>query len=279
MAWRDFTTYRNLVVFVVAILCCLILPSTFRNKLRSLFYEFQAPIDSVTSQLSDLQKFWSLSSNSKTELIEAGRDLARINAANTLKLMENEALKRKVARLESILQLPSEESFKSEVARVVRRDIGAWQQQLTIRKGLLHGIKEGYAVIYGGGVVGRIYHAGLYTSDVMLVGSRKFRMAARFENDERAIIYQGSGSSSMHTPHGEVTNVPDDFTASESNPLRLVTSSLAGTFPDGIFIGKVTSLSQKSDGIFKLGRVDLDSKLSSLREVCVLIPVSDLKQP
>ena len=279
MAWRDFTAYRNLAVFVAAILCCLILPSAVRNKVRSLFYEFRAPVDSIPSQLSDLQKFWSLSSNSKRELIEAGRDLARINAANTLKLMENEALKLKVGRLEAVLQLPSEEKFKSEIARVVRRDIGAWQQQLTIRKGTLHGIKEGYAVIYGGGVVGRISRAGLYTSDVMLVGSRKFRMAARFENDERAIIYQGAGSPSMHRPYGEVSDVPEDFKASASNPLKLVTSSLTGTFPDGIYIGEVTALEQEADGIFKSGRVDLSPGLSSLREVSVLIPVSELERP
>lgn len=195
MQWRKLTAFRNLVIFVAAVFVCLLAPTTVRNYVQRLFEEFRAPIDAIPSQLNDLEKFWSLSLNSKRDLIEAGRDLARLNSAYELKVLENDSLKNQILRLEKILDLPSQEKFKTEVARVCRRDISAWWQHLIIRKGSRHGIKIGYAVIYGGGVVGRIVKVDSYTSVVELVSSRKFRMAAYVADEERPIIYQGRGVS------------------------------------------------------------------------------------
>ena len=277
MRLRKFTEVRNLAIFACAVLACLFAPTAVRNSAERAFEEFRAPIDAIPSQLSDLEKFWSLSSRSKRELIEAGRDLALLNSAYELKLLENESLRNRVSRLENILNLPSQEKFKAEVARVCRRDISAWWQHITIRKGKRHGIREGYAVVYGGGVVGRVVKADAYTSVVELVGSRKFRMAAHVAGEDRPIIYQGAGAVSMQSAQGEVFDAPADLSASASAPLKLVTSSLAGSFPEGVLIGEIVSLETEPDGIFKSGKVRLPRGLASLREVAVLIPVSDAR--
>lgn len=277
MQWRRLTDVRNLVIFVIAIFASLFAPSFIRNGVKDAFKEFRAPIDSLSSQFNDLATFWGLSSNTKRDLIEAGRDLARLNAGYQVKVLENEALKRQISRLEGMLAMPSYDKFKNEVARVCRRDINAWWQHLTIRKGKIHGIRKGYAVIYAGGVVGRIAEVGLYTSTVELVSSRKFRMAARAEGDERPIIYQGAGAISLQVSQGEISDVPADMSASATNPIKLVTSSLAGTFPDGIYIGDIISLKAEPDGIFKSGIVKLPKGLSSIKEVSVLIPIADTK--
>ena len=276
MAWRKYTTVRNLAAFAGVLAACLFMPSVVNRSVLNVFDEFRAPIDALPSQLSDLEKYWSLHSNSKRELIEAGRDLARLNALKDLKAEENASLRAQIVRLEKILNMPSQEKFKMEVARVCRRDLGAWWQQMTIRKGTLHGIREGYAVICADGVVGRISRAGLYTSTVELLSARRFRMAAHFEGDERPIIYQGAGCASFGRPRGVVEEVPQDLNATAQKPLKLVTSSLAGSFPDGLPIGEVKILTLKGDGIFKLGQVELPSWLAGLREVSVLVPVEDV---
>lgn len=216
MAWRDVSAVRNLAIFLCAIAVCVLAPSAVRHFTDGLFEEFRAPIDAIPSQLSDLGKYWSLHSNSKRSLIEAGRDLARINSAYELKMLENRNLQDRILRYEDILNLPPEDSYKFEVARIARRDINAWWQQLVIRKGRVHGIKEGYAVIYSGGVVGRIAKANLYTSVVELVSSRNFRMAAHFDGEDRPVIYQGVGAVSLQDAKGEVRDVPSDVRASVS---------------------------------------------------------------
>ncbi len=277
MHWRKLAELRNLAIFFAILFVCLFAPAVFRNGIKDVFDEFRAPIDTLSSQFGDLAKFWSMTSNSKRDLIEAGRDLARLNSAYELKVIENESLKFQISRLEKILSMPSFDKFKLEVARVCRRDINAWWQRLTIRKGKMHGIKKGYAVVCADGVVGRVVDVGMYTSIVELVGSRKFRMAARVEGDERPVIYQGAGSTSLQNAQGEITDVPYDLTTSATQPLKLLTSSLAGSFPDGIPIGEVVSLKSEPDGIFKSGEVRLAKGLASIKEVAVLIPISETK--
>ena len=277
MQWRRLTDTRNLVIFVIAIFASLFAPSFIRNGIKDAFKEFRAPIDALSSQFNDLATFWSISSNSKHDLIAAGRDLARLNASYQMKVFENDSLERSVARLEKMLSVPSYDKFKNEVARVCRRDINAWWQHLTIRKGQVHGIRKGYAVVYAGGVVGRVIDVGMYTSTVELVSSRNFRMAGCIKGDDRPVIYQGAGSISLQNAQGEITDVPADISASATNSIKLVTSSLAGSFPDGIYIGDVVSLKSEPDGIFKSGEVRLPSTLSSIKEVSVLIPIADTK--
>ena len=275
MANRKMTHIQSLAVFAGTILACLILPSFLGKEsfFGATFAEFRAPLYAIPSQLSDLEKFWALHSNSKTALIEAGRDLARVNAAYELRLMENKTLKAQIGRYEKILDIPSFDNYQGVVARISDRSLNAWWQRLVIRKGSLHGIKEGSAVISSSGVVGRVSEVHLYTSVVELASSPQFRMAAHFEGDDRPVIFTGAGALDFGRPIGEVRDVPEDFSPSVSKPLKLVTSSLAGTFPDGIPIGWVSGLSFASDGIFKYGTVDLVRGIESLREVLVLVKV------
>ena len=120
--------------------------------------------------------------------------------------------------------------------------------------------------------------ANTYTSVVELVSSRGFRMAAHFLGEDRPVIYQGAGSLSFQDARGEVRDVPADLKASTLKPLQLVTSPLAGSFPDGILIGDVIDLTLEPDGIFRSGTVRLPRTLGGVREVAVLIPVSDLME-
>ncbi len=267
------TARLNIGIFIAILVICLIAPRAVKNFTSDIFGEFKAPLDILPSHLSDLQKYWSLTSNSKRDLIEAGRDLARYNSALELKVLENETLHRRIARYENMFSISPMGMFKPQVARIARRDLNSWWQQLVIRKGSVDGIKEGSAVIYGGGVVGRVKEVGLFTSVVELVSSRNFRMAAVFEGDDRPVIYQGVGQISFGEGCGEVTDVFADVTTSAVKPRKLVTSAIAGVFPEGLPIGTVPSLNLNYDGIFKTGRVKLSTDLSALNEVLVLVPI------
>ncbi len=268
-------TIRDLAILIVVLLVCLIAPNCLRSTVGDVFAEFSAPIDSVPSQMGDLQSYWEIHSNSKRELIEAGRDLARLNASYTNLVSENDFLKDKVKRYEVLLNLPSPLQYHSLVARVIRRDINVWWQQIVIRRGSLDSVKVGDAVISRYGVVGRVVETTLNTSVVELVSSPSFRMAAYFEDSKVPVIYAGVQSKAFTTFSGFVRDVPSTYSPTAQNPLYLYTSSLAGTFPDGIYIGKVSDLSLDSDAIFKTGKVELPRELYNLREVVVLIPLDD----
>ncbi len=227
----------------------------------------------ATAEMRKLGDYWAQRGHSRKELYEAGRDMARLNSAYELSLQEMAALREELGRIEKLLALPTLPKFHYEMARVARREQSLWWQQMVIQKGKMHGIPEGAAVVFSGGVVGRIREVHAYTSVVELVTSPSFRMAAHLEEDERPVIYQGTVNLPFTLPRGKVMNVPPDVVLTSSAPRRLVSSRLGGVFPDGLTIGWVDRLITSPDGLFQSGRPVISKELLSLKEVAVLIPV------
>lgn len=268
---------KPLIALGVFLIAWWLVPTFVKSFLRVSFTEFQAPAWIATSYLDDLEGFWARRSHSKLELIEAGQELARRKAGYEVLVQRTQSLEAEVARLESILDLPSRRTFRYEIARVIRRDLNAWWQQVVIRKGRDHDVPVGAAVIFAGGVVGRVVEVNAFTSRVELVTSPNFRMAATFEDDDRPVVYQGRGQVGFGTPVGEVQDAPQDLMASSQNPLRLVSTGLGGTFPPGLTIGTVSWLEPGNTGIFQAGAVLLDERLLHLHEVAVLVPINPLE--
>ena len=251
----------------------LVLPPVLKNVIRDTSYEFQAPIWNGTSRVRDLQTGVNLSTQPKRELIEAVRDLSRENALFQLERREMRDLEVYTSRLEDLLKLPSHPDYQYEVARVIRRDLSSWWQRIIIRKGEDYRFEEGLAVVFAGGVVGRIIRVHGYTSEVELVSSPTFRMAARFDGEFRPVTYQGKIHNNFGPPLGRVSDAPPDIQTSAAEPRILVSTELGGTFPSGLTIGTVFRLQPGSGGLFQTGPVVLDPRLLTLQEVAVLIPL------
>lgn len=274
MQHNRFDQARPFATLGLVILAWVLIPLGVKSFTRVTFFELQAPFAAAQSYVQDLQDFWALRTRPKNEIIEAGRDLARLNAAYELRLQENEQLHAEILRLENLLKLPPQPAYRFEPARVAKRDFTAWWHRLVIRKGSNHGIKVGAPVVFVGGVVGRIVEVHAYTSVVDLVSSPTFRIAASVENDNRPISYQGGINEAFANPRGTVEFVPTDIIAHSNQTKRLVTSGLGGVFPPGLTIGDINHLEPSTDGLFSSGEVALDSRLGALTEVTVLIPVN-----
>lgn len=265
---------RPLISLGIVILAWLVIPGFAKRFTQNLFYEFQAPALNMASYVRDLQTWWGMRLKPRSELIEGGRDLARINAAQSIQIQQMEALKDEVNRLEQLFDLPSLPLYETEIARVSQRDLNGWWQTLTLRKGNNFDIKEGSPVIFAEGVVGKVIQVNTFSSRVQLITSPDFRIAAVFEGDQRPVRYQGLNVKPFGVPTGIVMNVPTDIDVSPNQPLRLVTSGLGGVFPAGLTIGWVYRLEASSDGLFQSGEVILSEDLRILREVSVLQAVS-----
>lgn len=262
--------YKPLIALAVVLLLWVVLPPVVKQFGQGFFYELQAPAWIAGSFVRDVQDFWTFRMKSKQEMIEENLDMARLRASYRYRLQEKEALEAQIRRLESLFQLPSLPEYKAEVSRIARRDINAWWQQITVRKGRNFEIPEGAPVIFSRGVVGKVRSVHLNTSIIDLITSPNIRLAAVFEGDERPVLYQGAVSGPFSQPGGSVSNVPTDIRIEEDQPRRLITSGFGGVFPAGLTIGWVHALQASSDGLFQSGRVELDPDLHILREVAVL---------
>jgi len=271
---QRFDQAKPFLTLAIVVAAWLVVPVAIKSFLRASFFELQAPISVSASAVRDLQEFWSLRAHSKLELIEAGRDLARINASYDLAVQQNTKLHNDIERLQNLLRIPAHAEHRFEHARVVRRDFSAWWQRLTIRKGRNYGITVGSPVVFSGVIVGRVSEVHAYTSTIELISSPGVRLAAVVEGDDRPMSFQGGLNPTFGPARGIIEFVPIDIFASANSTKRLVTSGLGGVFPAGLTLGRVVKLEPSTDGLFKTGEVELDPRLSELTEVTVLVPIS-----
>lgn len=276
MPFKRLDQARPFLTLGIVVAAWALVPIAIKGFTRASFFELTAPITIAASRVRDLQEFWSLRLHSKSELIEAGRDLARLNSSYELAVQQNAELHAEIARLESLLRLPSFQEYRYEHARVARRDFSGWWQRIIIRKGRNFGIPVGAPVVFTGGVVGRVTEVHLTTSVVELISSPNVRLAGVVEGDAlgRPISFQGGVNLTFAPPTGIVEFVPLDVIATPNSPKRLVTSGLGGVFPPGLTLGTIVKAELGSDGLFKSGEVKLDERLGSVSEVTVLVPLN-----
>ncbi len=270
---------KSLLLVILLLLLWWFTPSFFKRWTEVVFQEFQAPAWTAMSYLRDLRSYWTERAHSKSELIEVGVGLSRLNAAYAVRNQQVDSMERELERLENFFDIPSFTDYQYEVARVIKRDLTAWWQTLVIRKGINYGIEPGQAVIFAGGVVGRVRSVGAYTATVELISSPRFRAVGQFEGDDRPVEFRGGQNPGLRPANGTVRTVPADLSASLKEPLRLTSSRLGGIFPDGLTLGWVYNLENAPDGLFQRGKVMLDPRLQSVREVAVLIPIKPLGDP
>ena len=262
------------------VICWWVLPASVKIFTQTAFREFQAPIWNLASRLDDLTNYWGHLSDSKKTLISKGKDLSRLEADIKFKHFREGELMSEIKRLQSLektiselnktIKLDPSKRFRSVNARVTIRKMNGWWQQMTIRKGLNESISLGNGVLFNEGALGRIIHVDSRSSEIELITNPNFRIVAHFEEDNRPVTYQGNGINVGGQAHGLVMDVPHDIQTSKKNPLKLVTSSLGGNFPKGIPIGVVYELEGDNNGLFKMGKVIINKKITEVLEVAVL---------
>jgi rod shape-determining protein MreC len=266
-------SYVALAVFVAG---WVLLPSAVRRFNREAFVEFQAPALHLVGKSRDLATFWEKKSRSSEELVAAGRDLARINAALELKLKGMEDIRRENTRLREVTRYNVPADYLSVVARVATRDSSSWWQRIVIRKGRNDGIRPGAPVVFGDTVVGRVTAVHLTTSEVDLVTSPGFRCTAYLEGDDqnRIVLINGVAANSLGTAKARVSVIPYDYLLPAGTPARVTTTGMGGVFPSGLTLGYLDGGAYATQvGNFKESLLVPSRDLYNLQEVSVLVPI------
>ena len=266
-------------IFLVA---WLLIPTAWKIIFKSAFDEFHAPIWEATSRIRDLSHYWGHVSDSKNTLIEKGRDHQRILSDAYLQISRKEDLqreldklrnlKKEITNLEKTLSILPALSVSPELARVTHRTISGWSQYFEINKGENFKINQGAGVISAVGVVGKIEKINYRSSMVQLLTNQEFRIVANIKGDERPITYRGAGVSFGRQNLGFIMDIPQDVSIGRDGFLEIVSSSLGGSFPQNLSIGKVFELEPSVDGLFQSAQVILSPDLNIIKEVTVLNP-------
>ena len=112
------------------------------------------------------------------------------------------------------------------------------------------------------GVIGQIIHAGPTSSKVLLTIDSRSAVDALFQDSRVSGVVVGTGGEEC-----KIKYVPN--TAEIKVGDRVLSSGLGGIFPKGLFIGTVSQVIKKKQGLFQEITLTPSSDLSKLEEVLI----------
>jgi rod shape-determining protein MreC len=271
-ARRRWTPLKTLVAVAGLVLLSGLLPISFKCCARKTLVCAQAPLWLALRDVDQLEDAAALKSASRDELIEMVTDMAHAQAGLELKLKMTVALEEEKARLEDLLKMPPYWGYDARAARIIRRDLNAWWQEIWIDRGASSGVRPGLGVVCRDGVVGRVSEVYDQMAVVELLTSPRFRMAARLEGDTRPFVYTGAGLRFGLSPLGLAQAMQPENALADGVQRVVVTTGLSGSFPEGMPVGTLFKTDGLSSGGLLEGKIRPAAALDGLREVTVLLP-------
>ncbi len=208
-------------------------------------------------------------------------DLASMRTA----VSENEALKQKVAELETtiaakqdilaenerlrtLLDLKNQTPYKPLPAQVIGRDPSAWFDSVTINRGSLSGVDLSMPVVTGEGLVGRVVGISAVTAQVQLLSDDKSALGA--------IIGEVGVSNAIGSVRGmggkgllEMRYVPGTETVNVGD--TVLTTGQDGIYPAGLKIGEVVDVRVGSATAPQTIYIKQTAKIDALQELSILL--------
>ncbi|NCC24802.1 MAG: rod shape-determining protein MreC [Deltaproteobacteria bacterium] len=175
-------------------------------------------------------------------------------------------------RLRRILNFSPPSGWKREGVRVVGQRMGpnALLETIMLDKGSMQGVKPDSPVIAPDGVIGRVYRVGLNYSTVLLLSDPNSRIPVLSQSSRTPGILYGQGEGFPLT----LRYVPVNSPMSEGEVL--VTSGMAGIFPKGLPVARVSRIEGSETSLFL--EIEAISPLSAIlaEELLVMTPSEGL---
>ena len=171
-----------------------------------------------------------------------------------------------VVRLRGLLAFPPPPSWAMEGARVIAHRLGpnAALNTVLADKGSMSGFSVNAPVVTPTGVAGRVLRAGLYSSTVLLVTDPNSKIPVRGQTHRTTGILTGQGPGEPL----QVGYVPLNAPLVQGE--TLLTSGLAGIFPKGMPIARVTKIERSDISLFQTVWAEPLVNLGDLEEVLLL---------
>ncbi|MBP3774715.1 MAG: rod shape-determining protein MreC [Bacteroidaceae bacterium] len=195
----------------------------------------------------------------------------QLTAQNTYLQTQVAALREeldKVNRKEGINERSVRDSLKGYEmihARVISNSLHKEKNYIVINKGEADGVKVDMGVVGGGGVVGIVFLTSSHYSLVLPVLHVKSNISCRVRHSQYFGSLQWTGGS---TTTAYLYDIPRY--ARIGKGAFVETSGYSAIFPPGIFVGRVTEVSNAPDGLSLQLKVNLGTDFANLTDVDVV---------
>lgn len=212
-------------------------------------------LDSASNQLMSSQSLLTQSQRLEKELFLLRDDLLRLRH-----------LEQENKRLRDLLGSPVHFDTRRIVAEIMAVDTDPFSHQVVIDKGSSAGVFTGQPVLNEQGVVGQVISVGKTTSRVLLITDTSHGIPVRVARNDIRAIASGSGQLDRLLLH----NITRNTDIKEGD--ILLSSGLAGRFPEGYPVGRVSRVGYEEGQPFADIRVQPFAALDRIRYLLLLWP-------
>lgn len=242
---------------------------TVRAQLSTLV----APIQWVVSLPSDILNWSSLALSDQRELVEENRRLREQILTLSHRVQRMASLTAENVRLRELLNAAERKRVAFITGELLSLDTDPFTHQMVIDRGRRNGVFMGQPVMDASGLVGQVTGVSAYSSRVLLLADASHALPVQVNRNGLRFIVQGTGSYDSL----KVLHVPDTADIREGD--LLVTSGLAGRFPVGYPVARVSSVIHDPGEPFARVTAAPVAQLQRSRHFLLLFPPSPAALP
>lgn len=259
-------SFKVMLIVILVLSCIFILSSTTGSKTLNNFLDgILSPMAQVgVTVLGDDD----ISAMSKSELEEKYEALLEENKLLREQVVEYYQLEQEFSQYIDVLELTEKYiDWELEAATVISRNTSDPYLSFTIDKGIVDGISVNDAVITDLGLVGIVTEVFTYSSNVTTILSEDINIGAKSEE------YQEYGVVQTYEETVVDGTLKLSYLTKETDIVKntvITTTGSGGIFPEGLLIGKVTSLSEEEKDVSWYAVIETYVDIAGVNEVFII---------
>lgn len=215
-----------------------------------------AAVGSATESAGDATADLTADESTLSGLRESNAELREL-------LSQADEYKQEAERLQGLLDMKQLYDLDGVAARVVGRNIQAWNQTVDIDVGEADGVDSGMTVMGTSGVVGQVVSVTDHRATIRLLTDPNSGAAALVQSSRAEGVVRGSLDGLLY-----LENVDVDVEVAQGDVV--MTSGTGGSYAKGLIIGTVVKVDAKQGQAARRIVVLPNDKASSLEEVFVV---------
>lgn len=155
--------------------------------------------------------------------------------------------------------------YNYTAAKVINNSVNRRNNYITLNKGSLHGIRPKMAVIAPTGIVGVVKDVSQNYSTVLSLLHKAVKISAKLKKTDNFGSLEWDGNDPNYAYLKDISSYVK-LTKGDT----IITTSYSDMFPEGIMVGTVDRMEEKSSDAFHLIRVKLSTDFTALTYVYVV---------
>lgn len=223
-------------------------------------YPILRSIDTFSNFVGYVEEIFS----SKDNLIQEKNKLEKENELLKAQIIYLKRLERENYQLKRQLNFVDNfPEFSFKVGKVIGYSPDNWNDFIIINMGSMDGVKQGDLVLSNGYLIGQIYQVGAYSSSVILVSDKNFKITGRCRKTREIVFFQG-----VNNKEGKLLYVKPQEDIRLGDIVE--TAGIEDNSLEGIPIGTISSISYEEGNFFKDVKVSLNINPYTLEYVVVV---------